>query len=1058
MGLEPDDVTLGRVRRFVDERLAPALDAARAPVTVTAWSQPGEPVRPDVVLALPDDAFHPVAPGEPWGTPWSTTWLRLRGEVPAAWAGEESRVDLEVDLGFTRDTPGFQAEGTARAHDGRVLKGISPYNRRVPLPLLLRADRTGWDAWSAGAAALPVDVWVEAAANPVMDPDFTFAPTPLGDLATLPAVPQYAWGEIGLRLRDDATWGLWRDVRVLREQLEVLPDPGLRRGRVLRALARMLDVVQVATPEALRASAPAARAELAGVLAEGNGDGGHEVVAVGHAHIDSAWLWPFRETRRKVVRTYSNALALLEEYPETTFVTSSAQHLAWVQESEPELFERIRAAVRAGRFLPVGGMWVESDTVLLSGESMVRQLLEGTTWFSDELGVRCREVWLPDSFGYSAALPQIFRAAGMRRFLSQKMSWNDTNRMPHHTFTWEGIDGSRVLAHFPPVDNYNSDLTPRQLAHAEANVADSDTVSADLSLAPSGWGDGGGGPTREHAETARRVRELAGSARVAWGTPDEFFSRSEALAAAARERGEAEPVWVGEMPLELHRGVSTSQQRLKADNRRSESALREAELWCATATRRAGAAYPLDELRGLWRTVLLHQFHDVLPGSSIAWVYQDAARDHERVQRRCAELVAGALDVLAGAGSQGEPTTGRGELWANPSPVVLDGVESLSVGPRRRSEPASVVAHDATWTLQDDALRVVVDASGHVVSLVDRATGRDAVAAAGPANVARLFRDLPNRWDAWDVDAHARRVARDVPEARVGLEDGAIVVERVLGPAGSTLVQRLALVDGALEVTTDVDWHEREELLVLSWPLDVRAQEVAAETQFGHVRRPTHRNTSWQSARFVDVAHRWVHLGDAGFGVGIANRTTQGYDAASEVRPDGGTTTTVNLHLLRGPRYPDPGADLGRHTFVHRVRPGAGVADAVRDGYALSLPPRPAPAGVAVEPLVRLDGPGLLVESVKLAHDGSGDLVVRLYEPLGAQAGVGVTFDGPGTVTRVDLLEEPLGDEADGCSRFEARSDGAGCGAALVVRPFGIVTLRVTAQTAPRTTRGREAS
>ncbi|RIJ10133.1 alpha-mannosidase, partial [Clavibacter michiganensis subsp. insidiosus] len=300
----------------------------------------------------------------------------------------------------------------------------------------------------------------------------------------------------------------------------------------------------------------------------------HRVTAVGHAHIDSAWLWPVRETRRKVARTFSNVLALMDEDPDFVFAASSAQQYAWLKEDHPELFERLRQRVAEGRFVPVGGMWVESDTNMPGGEALVRQLVQGKSFFLEEFGIDSREVWLPDSFGYTGALPQIVRGAGAEYFFTQKQSWNETNTMPHHTFLWEGIDGSRVFTHFPPVDSYNSDLSGEDLARAERQHAEKAVSNA--SIVPFGWGDGGGGPTREMVAAAHRTRDLEGSPRVELGTPLSFFD-------AARAEIRDPHVWSGEMYLEFHRGTYTSQARTKQGNRRSEHLLREAELWLATA-------------------------------------------------------------------------------------------------------------------------------------------------------------------------------------------------------------------------------------------------------------------------------------------------------------------------------------------------------------------------------------------------------------------------------------------------------------------------------------------
>ena len=371
----------------------------------------------------------------------------------------------------------------------------------------------------------------------------------------------------------------------------------------------------------------------------------HQLVATGHAHIDSAWLWPVRETIRKCARTFSNVVALMDEYPDFVFSCSSAQQLAWMKESYPELFGRIREKVKAGQFVPVGGMWVESDTNMPGGEAMARQFVEGKKFFLDEFGVDCQEAWLPDSFGYSGALPQIVKAAGSKWFLTQKISWNQVNRMPHHTFNWEGIDGTRLFTHFPPVDTYNAELHGRELAHAERNYRDHGRGT--ISLVPFGYGDGGGGPTREMVAAAHRTADLEGSPKVRMGTAANFFTQAEAEYTNL-------PVWVGEMYLEMHRGTYTSQAKTKRGNRRSEHLLREAELWCATAAvRTAGEfAYPAAELKRLWQLVLLQQFHDILPGSSIAWVHQDAERNYEAIAEALEAIISRSRACSARSGGR----------------------------------------------------------------------------------------------------------------------------------------------------------------------------------------------------------------------------------------------------------------------------------------------------------------------------------------------------------------------------------------------------------------------
>ena len=1011
-----------RVQRFLHERLTPALVADRAPLTVTAWTAPGEPV--PFAEAVAQD-YAPAPLGTPWGAPWSTTWFRMTGDVPAAWAGSAEvaagrhAVELAIDLGFTTTQPGFQAEGLVLRPDGVAVKGLSPLNQAVP--------------WSDPV----VDVYVEAAGNPDVGSSTWYGPTPLGDPLTAGTDPLYALRSAEVVLRDVEVWELWQDLLAVQGLVEVLDAGSTRHARALRALDLVVDAID---PFDVAGTVAAGRAVLRPVLDVPAGDGGHKVLATGHAHIDSAWLWPARETVRKCSRTFASVVALMDEREDFVFACSSAQQYAWVAERHPELFERIRAKVAAGQFVPVGGMWVESDTNMPGGEALARQMVEGKRYFLDELGVETQDVWLPDSFGYTGALPQIVRAAGSRWFLSQKLSWNDTNRMPHHTFRWEGIDGSRVLAHFPPVDTYNSDLSPRELAHAEREFRDKDVATE--SLVPFGWGDGGGGPTREMLAAADRARSLAGLPEVELGSPNDFFARAEAELdeAEAAEPGRSS-VWSGEMYLEYHRGTYTSQARTKRGNRRSEHLLREAELWAATAAVRTGHAYPADELRALWRVVLLHQFHDILPGSSIGWVYRQAEEAYADVEQRAEAVIGAALAALAGDGD--------GTVRLNAAPHARDGVPALGgVVASDEGTPTGTVevlrADDGTLRVRTDVLDVRLSAGGQLASVRDLAADREVVAPGALANLLQVHRDVPRQWDAWDIDAEYRRTVQDLLDAdsvEVVAEkpDRAVVrTSRTVGD--STIVQELTFRPGTrvVEIVTEVDWHERQLLLKLAFPVDVHADRSAAETQFGHVLRPTHTNTSWDVARYEICAHRWVHVGEPGYGVAVANDATYGHDVTRSVAPDGGTSTVVRQSLLRAPLFPDPEADQGRHVFRTLLHVGAGIPEAVVDGYRANLPVREVRGSRSVSPLVTVDAPGVVVEAVKLADDGSGDVVVRLYEAHGARARARVGWGfAAGTVTEVDLLEREVPARA---VRGAAGSDGA---VDLELRPFQLLTLRV---------------
>ncbi|GAA4493718.1 glycoside hydrolase family 38 C-terminal domain-containing protein [Actinoallomurus oryzae] len=991
-----------RVERFVRERIAPAVERRHVALDVTAWEVPDEPV-PFAEAAA--QSFTVFKPGTSWSRPWGTTWFRVTGEIPEGWGGPDVALEMVVDLGFSARQPGFQAEGLIYRPDGTIVKGLEPLNNAVPV------------------GPGPVDLYIEAASNPDVGGHYFYLPTPLGDKATAGTEPIYTLRRVDLVERDLTVYGLLQDCRTLAGLMEELEASLPRRAEILRALERMCDVVD---PDRVAETAAAGREALADVLASPAYSSAHQVIAVGHAHIDSAWLWPTRETIRKCARTFSNVLALMDEYPDFVFACSSAQQYAWMKEHYPALFERIRRRVAEGRFVPVGGMWVESDTNMPGGEALARQFVYGKGFFLREFGFEPDEVWLPDSFGYTGALPQIARAAGAHAFLTQKISWNETNRMPHHTFWWEGIDGSRIFTHFPPADTYNSDLSGADLARAQRQYAEKGV--SNVSLTPFGFGDGGGGPTREMMEAAARTRSLEGSPRVEVGTPQRFFE-------LARETHPAPATWSGEMYLELHRGTYTSQANTKQGNRRSEHLLREAELWSATAAWRGLADYPHETLDDAWRTVLLQQFHDILPGSSIAWVHQEAERNYAAVAAALEPLIDEAQRALAGPGSA--------PVVFNTAPVAAAGAPALGAAAGPVPARVAPVVADPGWVLDNGVVRAVFDATGLLVSFVEASSGRELVAAGEAAALLQVFRDTPNQWDAWDIDAHYRHTVTELREADAVEATGeALIVRRSFHRSTFTQTFRLAESSPELEIETRTDWQEREKMLKLAFPLAVHADRASSEVQFGHVQRPTHANTSWDMARFETAAHRWVHVGEPGFGAAVANDSTYGHDITRRWAPDGSTVTLVRESLLRAPRFPDPHADQGEHVLRTALRPAPTVLEALDTGYRLNLPVRTVTGGGPVAPLVTVSSTAVVVEAVKLAEDRSGDLVVRLYEARGGRTRARVEVSEP--VERAwttDLLERDAAGLADTVVQSSAWA--AGEPIEIAFRPFEIVTLRL---------------
>ena len=746
---------------------------------------------------------------------------------------------------------------------------------------------------------------------------------------------------------------------------------------------------------------------------EGPLDPSHKITAVGHAHIDTAWEWPIREAKRKVARSWSTQLALMDEYPDYVFAASQPAQYAWMKESYPDIYRRIKEKVAAGRWEPVGAMWVEADCNLPSGESLVRQLLHGKRFFIQEFGYETRILWLPDVFGYPGNLPQLVSEAGCDSFLTQKLSWNDTNKPEHHTFMWEGIDGTRIFTHFPPADTYNGSFSREEVEWSVRNFKDGQSSNRSLYLF--GWGDGGGGPQAEMIESAHQLG-------VEIGRAADFFE-----VAAAEANGLT--TWVGELYFELHRGTYTSQSRTKRLNRRAQQSLREAEMWSVAA-----GDYPSSELEALCKSLLLNQFHDILPGSSIDWVYEVAERDLEHVAARAAEIGAAAMSAIVGKGQQlvafNSTSHPRSEI------VNLSGeyarIEAPSCG------WAVVIGHPGErevavtdHSMENELLRVEWDDRAVLTSIRDKEADREVLS--GPGNLLQLHDDNPNRWDAWDLDAGYRDSFTDVTafelaRLRGGLR-GALAFTRKFGD--SRIVQVMSLDAGSrvLRFETLVDWQERHKMLKVAFPVTVSSREATYEIQFGHLRRPTHYDTSQARAMFEVCAQRWADLGDADYGVALLNDCKHGYDIHGSV---------MRLSLLRGPTHPDPTADLGDHQFTYALMPHsgdfreAGVIDAAED---LNWPLLPAHGNLAARTsrsLIEIDTRQVKVEAIKRAED-SDAAIVRLYEAWGRSCTARVQTTLPAARAHLcDLLERNVEEVAVRDGQID-----------LELAPFKILTLKL---------------
>jgi alpha-mannosidase len=1014
------DLTLRRLAKFgSDAGLRGMLYPMQAPVQLSVYHAPGRITYTEAMQG----EYVPLQVGERFGPNWSTHWVRAEFSIPSGWAGRE--------VHFLWDA---NCEGCIW-QDGKPLQGLT-------------GSGNGWDARSvrkeliltrAAKGGEACVLYVEVAVNCLFGmPDPPWPNLGLLELAAIGVFDRDAW---------DLLW----DFTVVANMAEYLPANTPRGAQALFAANQMVNLFRAED----RSTWAEARSVAARYFSAHNGGGQFNLAAIGHAHIDTAWLWPLAETRRKCVRTFSSAVRYMDDYPDYKFACSQAQQYEWIKNDYPDLYERIRQKVKEGRFIPAGGSWVEPDANMPSGEALVRQFVFGQRFFQKEFGITCTEFWEPDVFGYSAALPQILRGVGMDHFLTIKLSWSQFNKIQSHTFWWEGLDGSRVLTHFPPADTYNSEANVKEVLFSMSNYKDLERSNEAYLLF--GYGDGGGGPTVAMLEQLQRMRDVDGLPRVEMLTPTEFFQRLET-------DSQDLTTWVGELYLELHRGTYTTQARNKRYNRQSELLLRDVEFLSAVTHDRHGAAYPAEVINELWKRVLTNQFHDIIPGSSIAEVYQDSTPDYEDLISCAKELRAQAVDALAG-GQQASadrcvlavntldhPRTEvvelpdgvqGGQTVANGKALGIISAPSMGyavAGPRPASGQASVSHTDGRFVFENPALRAVFLEDGSLVSLVEKASGRESVAAGTAANHFVLFDDTPANWDAWDVDVfHLEKrdevgAALSVRVIEAGPLRAAVEFTYVLSPLSSLRqVVTLTAVSRRLEFATEVDWHEAHRFLKVEFPLNLRAQNATYEIQFGHVERPTHMNTSWDMARFEVCAHKWADLSEPDFGVTLFNDCKYGHGAQDNV---------LRLSLLRSPKSPDPTADMGQHTFRYGLMPHTGSFQAsgvVHEGYDFNVPllvnaTNVAPAEVS---FFQIDNPAVIIDTVKKAED-SDEIVVRLYEAHGSRGAVRLSSCLPViSAVRCNLLEEPLPEGQEVPVAWEHGE------LRFHVRPFQIVTLKL---------------
>lgn len=754
------------------------------------------------------------------------------------------------------------------------------------------------------------------------------------------------------------------------------------------------------------------------------------IAVTGHAHIDLAWLWPYAETRRKARRTFHTALQLMKQFPDFVFNQSTAAYYAQIEEDDPELFVAIQESVKKGNWETVGAMWVEPDTNMPTGESFVRQLLYGQRYFEKKFGVRHRVCWLPDCFGFSGALPQLLNQAGVDSFFTIKVNWSETNKFPYDLFWWEGLDGSRVLAHTfdNPVRGYNGSTEPEAIVQTWKNFRGK--VGHDESLLAVGYGDGGGGVTPEMLQRQAQLVDFPAVPTLKPARIEDFFGRIHDEVPAS-----SLPVWSGEIYLELHRATLTTQSGTKKKHREAERALITAETISSLAML-LGSAKP-ESLETAWRAVLKNEFHDILPGSGVREVYVDAENELAEARDIGIERQKSALADLAAHLPKGEAHDVI--VAVNPSlserPVRIDGpngpiatdaaVPGLGVavigGASLTAKSGLTVAANR---LENNLIRVEIGADGTIASLYDKQLGREALDGRGNQLWAYPM-DKPRNWDAWDVEddyaAHGIELTQveTIEIVEKGPHRAAIRVVKRFRDSTITQTYTLWANAGRIDIQTHLDWHDRRVLLRTQTPVAVRASQATYECAFGVVRRPTHTNTSWDEAKFEVPGHRFVDLAEPGFGVAMLNDGKYGHSARGNV---------LGLSLLRSPIYPDPLADEGEQSFTYALMPHSGdwfAAGVLREAEDLNQPLLwTSASGVAIgnHAPIHVAGHGVALAGLKPAED-SADIVLRVYEPAGGRGKLDVSAEGWTVKGDVNLLEEAVEREsAFGIKPFEVRS------------------------------------
>lgn len=1019
---------LERIRKYIDEDIFPARVVEKKEITNWKYTEHTmeEKLNDAGAIDYPDDSWADFELLSSWGGYDKVAWFRQRVEIPES---------------FRNKTVAFR--GIVGPRDG----GDSTAE------VLLYVD---------GNPIQGIDIWHEEA---FLDPDIyedkkeiTIALKAWSGVLGVPRVRVFK--EAALLVIDEYTDKFYFMVDTLLKSMELLKESDLRRIQITKILVDTFQRVDFLhyKKEQFYASIQTAYEYLAEKVEElaKVEEIKPTVTGVGHSHIDMGWLWRYSATREKASRTFSTVLNLMRQFPEYRFLHTSPQLYKFLEKDYPEIFAKVKEKIQEGQWEITGGMWVEPDTNLPTGESLIRQFLFGKRYMKEEFQMDSKLVWLPDVFGYSGALPQIMKKSDMDYFMTTKISWNQYNHFPYDTFWWKGIDGTRIFTHFitTPEDGswfytYNGQMQPEEIPGIWENYKDKDK-NHELLLA-FGWGDGGGGPTKDMLERARVMKNIPGIPKVQIDTTENYFKRIY-NEIDHDDLGE----WDGELYFEYHRGTYTSQAKVKRDNRKAEVLLHNIEFLCSYADILTKEdAYPCEELTGMWEDVLLNQFHDVLPGSSIRQVYEDTDAMYQALYEKGQKLLEDAQRRIAQAlGLSKEQlvifnTTGwsradsifvpyskelneetcfyanekqlkhqnqeNGKLvWVEDIPAYGYKIVEMSQDKSSQASPQISFKESSDFTIENSYFTIKLNEAGQIAYLYDKEEER-VVSAQEPMNVFTAFEDKPQRFDAWDIDVYYKEKPYPIPKLvkREIIQEGPIeaILRQTFEFEASTIVQDMVIYSDKkrIDFRTKVDWKEKQVLLRVFFPVDIHASNATYEIQCGNIERPTHTNTEWDFAKFEVCAQKWVDLSEEGYGVALLNDCKYGHDIHAN---------TIAMTLIKSSVRPDETADRREHEFTYSIYPHIGtVKQSMVQKEAMELNiPLACTQGILEDKVAKTISGGLfttdcdfvVLDTVKRAEEENA-YVIRFYEYKNKKGNVQLRFNLPvKKVIETNLIEREL--------------------------------------------------